>query len=72
MKYLAFLVVFVSVASAVVGIDMTQFYEHFVAVGCTKTPSSGSNVLLKVCGTCLRFVFDVKKIDQGSCANLTR
>ncbi|GBM33813.1 hypothetical protein AVEN_76183-1 [Araneus ventricosus] len=70
MKYLGFLVIFALVASAYAAMDMAQFAEHFIAVGCTKTASSGTTLPMKICGSCLNYTVDVRKIDQGSCANL--
>ncbi|GBM33819.1 hypothetical protein AVEN_76188-1 [Araneus ventricosus] len=63
--------IFALVATAYAMVDMTQFFEHFAAVGCSKTTaSSGTDMLMKTCGKCLRFRVDVRKIDQGMCKNL--
>ncbi|KAF8763983.1 hypothetical protein HNY73_022107 [Argiope bruennichi] len=70
MKYLGFLVIFALIVSTYAGIDMTQFLEHFIKVGCAKDASSGADMLMKICGTCLHYTVDLRKIDQGSCANL--
>ncbi|CAL1285024.1 unnamed protein product [Larinioides sclopetarius] len=70
MKYLGFLVIFALFASAYAAVGMMEYFEHIIAVGCTKTPSSAATLLTKICGSCLRYSIDVRKIDRGECANL--
>ncbi|KAF8763981.1 hypothetical protein HNY73_022105 [Argiope bruennichi] len=69
MKYFGLLVIFALIVSTYAGTDMGQFFEHFIKVGCGKYASSGSDTLMKICGSCLRYSVDVRKIDQGSCPN---
>ncbi|GBM33815.1 hypothetical protein AVEN_76185-1 [Araneus ventricosus] len=69
MKCAVILVICALVASAYAAVDLAQFFEHFIAVGCTKTPSSGTTLPVKICGTCLRYTVDVRKIDAGLCSN---
>ncbi|CAL1285023.1 unnamed protein product [Larinioides sclopetarius] len=69
MKLTVILVFCLLVASAYAAVDMVQFFEHFIAVGCTKTPSSGATLPVKICGSCLQYTVNVQKIDAGSCTN---
>ncbi|CAL1285021.1 unnamed protein product [Larinioides sclopetarius] len=70
MKYLAILMIFALVATAYAMVDLSQFFEHFTAVGCSKNAdASGTDMLMKICGKCMFFRIDVRKIDQGMCTN---
>ncbi|KAF8763976.1 hypothetical protein HNY73_022100 [Argiope bruennichi] len=70
MKHLVFLLLFGLIVSTY-AINVEEYIEHFAAVGCSrKVDSTGSNFLIKVCGSCLRYTTKVVKIDQGLCGNV--